>query len=460
MTIGFALVVIDLVVQVRYGRRVRRDPWRATTMEWAMPIPPAPYAFASIPHVDTETDRIAPGDLAVSLARGEGYLGFTRNGWQEALGVHMTTGAPDQLIVLPQPTYLPLVTALVTAGAVLGLLFKFYLLSLAAALVVAGLFVLAAQRAGPRARLRSAAGRPRGQRAAPHRGRQHAAVAGADLHAGGRWHAVHVAAVRHLLPVDRCAELARRGGTRSEPHAGIRVRSRRSSVAAVAARGSLRALGAGGKAAAAGSALRCSRSLGDPCDRCRADRRRDAASACACARCDRRGAPRLCRRSRRHRYHLPRQQLLARPCRIRIGKADRGHAPDPAVARLHDGHGRHCAGPRAGAASRWWTCWGPGHERTPRSAAAPVVACGRLWRLVQRASRSLCAPRLRLRVRLVGGQLAPESCDRVFHASGRDRMDRGATSRKPLPTPRSARPAASCTRQSSGRPSPPSLPPS
>ena len=49
MTIGFGLVVIDLLAQFRYGRRVRRDPWRATTFEWAMPIPPAPYAFASLP---------------------------------------------------------------------------------------------------------------------------------------------------------------------------------------------------------------------------------------------------------------------------------------------------------------------------------------------------------------------------------------------------------------------------
>ena len=148
MTIGFGLVVIDLLVQLRYGRRVRRDPWRATTLEWAMPIPPPAYAFASIAHVGAATDRLPAGELATSLARGEGYLGFVRNGWQEALGVHMTTGEPEQLIVLPQPTYLPLVTAIVTAAAVLAMLFKFYLLSAAGALVVAGLFVLAAQRSG------------------------------------------------------------------------------------------------------------------------------------------------------------------------------------------------------------------------------------------------------------------------------------------------------------------------
>ena len=33
-----------------------------------------------------------PSELAPSLARGEGYLGFARNGWQETLGVHMTSG--------------------------------------------------------------------------------------------------------------------------------------------------------------------------------------------------------------------------------------------------------------------------------------------------------------------------------------------------------------------------------
>ena len=148
MTIGFALLVVDLVVQLRYGRRVRRDPWGATTLEWAMPLPPPPYGFASIPHVGSETDGIAPRELAESLARGEGYLGSVRNGWQEALGVHTTSGAPEQLIVLPQPTYLPLFTALATAAAVLAMLFKVYALSLFAVLVVAVLFVFAAQRSG------------------------------------------------------------------------------------------------------------------------------------------------------------------------------------------------------------------------------------------------------------------------------------------------------------------------
>jgi len=148
MTIGVGLLVIDLAVQLRYGTRVRRDPWNATTLEWAMPIPPPPYNFASVPHFDSPDDRVAPAALAPALARGEGYLGFTRHGWQETLGVHMTSGAPDQLVLLPRATYLPLWTALTTAGVVLAFLFKLYLLALALALVVVGLFVRGAQSAG------------------------------------------------------------------------------------------------------------------------------------------------------------------------------------------------------------------------------------------------------------------------------------------------------------------------
>jgi cytochrome c oxidase subunit I+III len=148
MTIGFGLVMIDLLAQLRYGRRIRRDPWRAATLEWAMPIPPAPYAFASIPQISTRADRVEPGTLAPSLARGDGFLGFARNGWQETLGVHMVSGAPEQLIVLSRPSYLPLFTALATAAVVLTMLFHFYFFALIAALMTAGLFVLAGQSAG------------------------------------------------------------------------------------------------------------------------------------------------------------------------------------------------------------------------------------------------------------------------------------------------------------------------
>ena len=49
MTIGFGLLVIDLSRRCATGAGCGAIPGEAATLEWAMPIPPAPYAFASIP---------------------------------------------------------------------------------------------------------------------------------------------------------------------------------------------------------------------------------------------------------------------------------------------------------------------------------------------------------------------------------------------------------------------------
>ena len=92
--IGFGRPLIDLLVQLRYSRRSRRDPWKATTLEWAMASLPPAYNFASIAPIDTHgADRMSPGSLAPVLARGEGYLGFTRHGWQETLAGDMTSAS-------------------------------------------------------------------------------------------------------------------------------------------------------------------------------------------------------------------------------------------------------------------------------------------------------------------------------------------------------------------------------
>ena len=129
MTMGFALFVVDVIMQVRFGRKTERNPWEAKTLEWAMPTPPPSYAFASVPHVSSrEPLRLVP-DLDVRLARGEGYLGHARNHWQETLGVHPITGDIQRIIILPRATFLPLWTALVTSTVFLSLLFGFYWLT-------------------------------------------------------------------------------------------------------------------------------------------------------------------------------------------------------------------------------------------------------------------------------------------------------------------------------------------
>ncbi|SFV28202.1 cytochrome c oxidase subunit I+III [Devosia crocina] len=142
LTMGFSLVLVDMILQFRFGRRFRRDPWRAQTLEWAMPTPPTDYNFASLPRVDMRADAIEPAPLGPVLASGEGYLGFARNNQQETLAVDMMTGVIEHIVILPRRTYLPLWTALATGGFFVSLLLGHYWLAPFFALLVTGLILL------------------------------------------------------------------------------------------------------------------------------------------------------------------------------------------------------------------------------------------------------------------------------------------------------------------------------
>ncbi len=140
MAFGFALFAIDAALQVFLSRRSRRNPWGGGTLEWAMPIPAPAYNFASLPQVEDREPLAADAALALKLARGEGYLAEARHGWRETMAVDTTTGAIDHVVLLPGNTRLPLLTAAVTGGFFLCLLFGFYWLSL---VPLAGVMALA-----------------------------------------------------------------------------------------------------------------------------------------------------------------------------------------------------------------------------------------------------------------------------------------------------------------------------
>ncbi|MFL0693742.1 MAG: cytochrome c oxidase subunit I [Agrobacterium tumefaciens] len=142
MTIGFALVALDLIMLIRHGRPFRRDPWEAGTLEWATPTPPPSYNFGSLPHIETRADALVPRQLGPELAAGRGYLGFMRNGWMETLAVDMVSGRLDHVVVLPRPTYLPLWTAMATAAFFASLLAKIYWFTPVAFVAVVVLFFL------------------------------------------------------------------------------------------------------------------------------------------------------------------------------------------------------------------------------------------------------------------------------------------------------------------------------
>ena len=130
MTMGFALFVIDVLLQLRYGRRFRRNPWGAGTLDWAIPTPPTAYVFASLPEVAGRDPLHDDPTLPARIAAGDGYLGCPRAGRMETLGVTMATGKPDQVIILPGPSYLPLLNALSLCVFFVCFLLGLYWLSL------------------------------------------------------------------------------------------------------------------------------------------------------------------------------------------------------------------------------------------------------------------------------------------------------------------------------------------
>ncbi len=126
LAIGIGMILIDVILHVLTASRGRRNPWGAGTLEWAMPTPPLAYNFASLPHITSRDPLVDQPDLAVQLARGEGYLGTPRNTWRETLTVDIASGKPDMHVIYPSNTRLPILMSAVTGVFFVSLLLKFY----------------------------------------------------------------------------------------------------------------------------------------------------------------------------------------------------------------------------------------------------------------------------------------------------------------------------------------------
>lgn len=127
LSIGIALFIVDIAVQMFLARRERsRNPWGGTTLEWAMLQPSPTYNIAAIPRITDRDPLLAKPDMALRLARGEGYLSTPRNDWRETLSVDTASGAINHVVILPGNTRLPLWTGMVTGVFFLAILTGFY----------------------------------------------------------------------------------------------------------------------------------------------------------------------------------------------------------------------------------------------------------------------------------------------------------------------------------------------
>ncbi len=142
MSAGFALFFIDIILQTLHGRRARRNPWGAGTLEWGMSLPPKLYNFASLPEVSGRDPLWDRPELAAEMAGGHHYLGIPRNNWQETLGVDAVTGRPDQIIILPGPSWYPFLGAAALLVFFFSFLVQLYPLAIAGAAAATVIFML------------------------------------------------------------------------------------------------------------------------------------------------------------------------------------------------------------------------------------------------------------------------------------------------------------------------------
>jgi cytochrome c oxidase subunit I+III len=115
----FALGLLMLAYNVWASRRrsvpAGQNPWGAGTLEWATDAPVPPYNFRSIPSIHSAYPLWDQPDLHAEIKRGLGMLADPAHNLRVTAGSTPTTGELDQVIVLPKPTYVPLVSALALA---------------------------------------------------------------------------------------------------------------------------------------------------------------------------------------------------------------------------------------------------------------------------------------------------------------------------------------------------------
>nr|WP_238346258.1 cytochrome c oxidase subunit I [Luteimonas saliphila] len=150
LAVGIVAILVDAALCFVHGRRGRANPWRAGTLEWALPVPVPNYNFASIPVVTDLYPLWGDRGLAARCARTDGWLGNPASGRRELLGTGLVSARPEQVVFLSGSSWLPLACALVITLLLALFISGHYLLSAACLPPLLALFVAWAWTTGHR----------------------------------------------------------------------------------------------------------------------------------------------------------------------------------------------------------------------------------------------------------------------------------------------------------------------
>lgn len=135
MAAGVAMIIIDVALHIRFGRRATLNPWKSDTMEWATGTPPTSYNFASIPKVHTRHPLWENPALPYEIAKGEQGLSSIEHGRREIYGVDAITGKVKEVMHLPGNSWWPLICASLLGVVCLSLLVRVYPVAAVAAVI-------------------------------------------------------------------------------------------------------------------------------------------------------------------------------------------------------------------------------------------------------------------------------------------------------------------------------------
>lgn len=141
MAVGVAVVLLDIALHFRFGRRAAANPWRADTLEWAMPMPPFPYNFLTAPDIVDRHPLWSRPELPSEIAAGNYHLRDFAHGRRETFYTSGVLARADAVAHVPTNSWIPLQAAVGLALLCITLLTRSYWLALVVAAAAAAMLL-------------------------------------------------------------------------------------------------------------------------------------------------------------------------------------------------------------------------------------------------------------------------------------------------------------------------------
>ena len=141
MAVGVAVVLLDLALHFRFGQRATHNPWKADTLEWAMPVPPYPYNFVTIPEITTRHPLWDDPQLPAEIAEGQHRLAEFHHGRRETIYSSGITASPQAVAHVPSNSWVPLQASVALAALCISLLARAYPVAIAVAIIASAMLL-------------------------------------------------------------------------------------------------------------------------------------------------------------------------------------------------------------------------------------------------------------------------------------------------------------------------------